>query len=158
MRKLALIFAGSAALFLAALHVAPAHAESMVVQSCGSLPQQYAPGATRLETVDRNGNLCTTLPGGGSGNPTNTPIAGSAQYNVAVTSSTALTVPAGATYAVVQPSASVNVTYDGTTPTASLGNTITALQTLALYGNATIVAAKFIQVTPGATITVSYFK
>lgn len=36
----------------------PAHADSLVVTTCGSLPQAYGAGSTRLETIDVNGNRC----------------------------------------------------------------------------------------------------
>ena len=39
--------------------IGSAHAESLVVQSCGTLPKAYAPGATRNDTVDINGQKCT---------------------------------------------------------------------------------------------------
>lgn len=49
----------------------PAQAQdAMVVQTCGTLPQNYAPGATRLVTVDTTGKLCGTGGGGGSGSVT----------------------------------------------------------------------------------------
>lgn len=35
-----------------------AKADSLVVETCGTLPKAYAPGATRLDTVDINGNKC----------------------------------------------------------------------------------------------------
>ena len=45
----------------------PAQAQdAMVVQTCGTLPQNYAPGATRLVTVDTTGKLCGTGGGGGT--------------------------------------------------------------------------------------------
>ena len=45
----------------------PAQAQdAMVVQTCGTLPQNYAPGATRLVTVDTTGKLCSTGGGGGT--------------------------------------------------------------------------------------------
>jgi hypothetical protein len=42
-----------------------AHGEALVVQSCGTNPQLYSSGATRYETVDINGNLCSTTTGPG---------------------------------------------------------------------------------------------
>jgi hypothetical protein len=52
--------------------------DALVVQTCGTLPLAYAPGATRLLTVDTTGKLCGTG-GGGAGNPggSNTQV----QYN-----------------------------------------------------------------------------
>ena len=46
------------ALFLLLPLVIPAKADSLVVQTCGTLPLAYAPGATRYDTVDINGNKC----------------------------------------------------------------------------------------------------
>ena len=42
--------------------IGAAHAESLVVQSCGTLPNTYAPGSTRIDTVDVNGNKCNAAP------------------------------------------------------------------------------------------------
>lgn len=54
---------------LAFLFCGAAHAQdALVVQTCGTLPLAYAPGATRLLTVDTTGKLCGTG-GGGAGNP-----------------------------------------------------------------------------------------
>jgi hypothetical protein len=36
----------------------PVAAQSLVVQTCGTLPLAYAPGAARKDTVDVNGNKC----------------------------------------------------------------------------------------------------
>lgn len=46
------------ALFLLLPLAVPAKADSLVVQTCGTLPLAYAPGASRLDTVDINGNKC----------------------------------------------------------------------------------------------------
>jgi hypothetical protein len=46
------------ALFLLLPFAVPAKADSLVVQTCGTLPLAYAPGATRFDTVDINGNKC----------------------------------------------------------------------------------------------------
>lgn len=51
MRRLVLLFA----LLIMAF---PAAADSLVVQTCGTLPLAYAPGATRNDTVDVNGLKC----------------------------------------------------------------------------------------------------
>lgn len=40
--------------------------DALVVQTCGTLRQQYAPGATRQQTVDINGNTCTDTGGSGT--------------------------------------------------------------------------------------------
>lgn len=66
------------ALFLS-LFVLDAHAQdAMVVQTCGTLPQTYAVGSTRIPTVDVNGKLCLSSSGGG-GTPGGT--SGQVQYN-----------------------------------------------------------------------------
>ena len=44
--------------------VALARADAMVVQTCGTLPQAYAAGGTRLETIDVNGVRCVSGPAG----------------------------------------------------------------------------------------------
>lgn len=64
---------------LGALLCGSAHAQdALVVATCGTLPLAYAPGATRLLTVNQNGQLCGTG-GGGAGTPggSNTQV----QYN-----------------------------------------------------------------------------
>jgi hypothetical protein len=44
-----------------ALWAAPAKAQdALVVQTCGTLPLAYSPGATRLVTVDTTGKLCSS--------------------------------------------------------------------------------------------------
>ncbi len=48
--------------------LSPAHADSLVVQTCGTLPLAYAPGSTRLDTVDVNGVKCAG--GGTAASPT----------------------------------------------------------------------------------------
>lgn len=59
------------ALFLLGLGlcVAPASADALVVTTCGTLPQAYSAGGTRLETVDVNGNTCTTPSAAASSTP-----------------------------------------------------------------------------------------
>jgi hypothetical protein len=48
------------------LPAAPTSADSLVVQTCGTLPLAYQAGATRLDTVDVNGNKCTNAGSGGA--------------------------------------------------------------------------------------------
>lgn len=70
------------ALFLLLPFAVPAKADSLVVQTCGTLPLAYAPGATRLDTVDVNGNKCTNATGGGGSGAVFGPTAvGSAAAN-----------------------------------------------------------------------------
>ena len=79
------------------------------------------------------------------------------QHGLAITSATSLTVPAGATYAVVQASGgSVKYTTDGTTaPTSSIGMTLAAGAAVALAGAAAI--ANFKAISPTATLDVEYY-
>lgn len=49
------------ALLLTMVCAGAAQADSLVVATCGTLPQAYSPGATRLDTVDINGNLCANV-------------------------------------------------------------------------------------------------
>lgn len=53
-----------------------AHADSLVVQVCGTLPLAYKPGSTRLDTVDINGNKCMSGSGGGGGTTNITQVGG----------------------------------------------------------------------------------
>lgn len=80
------------------------------------------------------------------------------QYNLGITSSTALTAPAGATYAVVTAeTANVRYTLDGvTTPTASVGIILAAGASIGLYGADPIAKFRAIQAAAGATIGVNY--
>lgn len=80
------------------------------------------------------------------------------QHNLAITSSTALTPPTGATYAVVQAKvATVSYTLDGTTaPTSSVGDTLAVGASLPLYGPAMIAAFRAISAT--GTLDVEYAK
>ncbi len=47
--------------------IGPALADSLVVQTCGTLPLAYKPGTSRFDTVDVNGVKCTSAGGGGGG-------------------------------------------------------------------------------------------
>jgi hypothetical protein len=76
-----------------------------------------------------------------SGGTSYSPIASSAQYGLTIATAKTLTVPSGATFATVQAvGQTVSYTTDGTTPTASTGQTLTAGQYLYLQSNASIVA------------------
>lgn len=70
---------------------------------------------------------------------------------------TALTVPAGSTYAVVQNNGSQPVRYrdDGTDPTTTVGMRIPAGNTLTYDGN--LAAIKFIREAAGVTLDVTYY-
>lgn len=85
------------------------------------------------------------------------PIAGSGQHNLTTASSTALTVPNGAVYAIVQAAAAaVKYTTDGSAPTVTVGMTLASGSALALNGYASIVA--FRAISSGATLDVEYFQ
>lgn len=79
------------------------------------------------------------------------------QHNLVVSTATGLTIPAGATYAIVQAAgASVKYTTDGTTPTASVGMTLPSGAALALSGAS--VLANFRAISSAGTLDVEYFK
>jgi hypothetical protein len=72
---------------LAAFALRSAQADSLVVTTCGTLPLAYAAGATRLETIDVNGNRCGT-----SAPPVSLPLpAGASTSALQTTGNTALT-------------------------------------------------------------------
>lgn len=82
------------------------------------------------------------------------------QTAVSITSSTALTIPSGATYAVVCVEGN-NARYstDGTTtPTATVGMVLLQNQCVSLSGATTLARFLAIQVAATATLDVSYFK
>jgi hypothetical protein len=82
------------------------------------------------------------------------------QVGLTVATSTALTIPAGATYAVVCVRAqNVDYTTDGTTvPTASVGMQLLVNQCLALSGATVLSNFRAIQQAATATLDVSYFR
>jgi len=156
---------GAAVLFFF-LSLACAQADSLVVQTCGTLPLAYAPGATRNDTVDVNGNKCVDVvigggsaPGAGSQPYNYTPLS-PGQYGLAVTSSTGLTIPTGALQAQVCASGNnVNYTWDGTTtPTASVGQPLLQNQCIQFSGATLLANLKFIQTASTATLNVGYTK
>ena len=53
-------------IFASLLPVGFTSADSLVVQTCGTLPLAYQAGATRLDTVDVNGNKCTNAGSAGA--------------------------------------------------------------------------------------------
>lgn len=78
------------------------------------------------------------------------------QQITSLSSATALTVPAGAAYAIVQAETqAVRWRADGTSPTASVGMTIPAGGELQL--EAALSTIKFIEVTTSAKLNVHYF-
>jgi hypothetical protein len=95
----------------------------------------------------------TAIIGGGG-----TPL-GYQQISAAtLATATALTVPTGATVAVVQPdTAAVRWRDDGTAPTGAIGMQILAGATVA-FGGASLTAVKFILTTGGSPVlNVSYY-
>ena len=88
-----------------------------------------------------------------------TPL-GPSQNNLAITSATALTIPAGATYATVcVEGTGARWTWDGTTtPTSSVGSVLVGSQCLAFAGALILANLKFIQTSATATLDVEYAK
>ncbi len=85
------------------------------------------------------------------------PITGSAQYAVAITSLQTLTVPAGAVIAeICVETATARYTTTGTVPTSTVGIPITAGGCFQLSGLVALQAFKIIG--SGATMDVEYFK
>lgn len=79
------------------------------------------------------------------------------QYGLTVVSSTSLTVPTGATVAIITVEGqSVRYRDDGTAPTASTGMLLAAGTTLIYTG--TLASLEFIQTTATATIDVAYYR
>jgi len=116
-----------------------------------------APSGINCQAV----NALNPLPVAGStGAPyAYTPLTPS-QNGLGVASATALTIPTGATYAVVcSETQGVRWTWDGTTtPTASVGTPLAAGQCAAFSGAGVLANLKFIQQTATATIDVEYAK
>ena len=79
------------------------------------------------------------------------------QQITSVSASTALTIPAGANVALIQAEAqAVRWRDDGTAPTASVGMSLAADETLPYTGN--LSAIRFIEQTAGAKLNVSYYR
>jgi hypothetical protein len=140
-------------------HAQPAP-NAFVVVSCPP-SAGYTAGQTRFITVDLNGNLCAT----GSFTATQgtyTPLS-PMQSGLTVASSTALTIPATANYAVVCAyGQAVNYTTDGTTtPTTTasgVGMQLAVGSCVPLVGATVIANFRAIQQSATATLSVSYFK
>ena len=85
------------------------------------------------------------------------PLTGTGQYNVAPVASTALTVPASATYGVMcATTASVNYTYSGTTPTSTVGLTLSAGVCMNITSH--LLLTSFLGISATGTFSVEYFK
>lgn len=79
------------------------------------------------------------------------------QQITVLTTSTALTVPSGATSALIQPEAqAVHWRDDGVAPTASIGMRLAALSTLTYNGD--LAAFRVIQDVAGGILNVTYYK
>lgn len=88
----------------------------------------------------------------------NTPVPPS-QMGLGIVASTALTVPATATWALISvEGAPVRWRDDGTAPTATVGNLLNIGDHLTLNGAAELAAVRFIQQSATATLDVSYYK
>jgi hypothetical protein len=96
----------------------------------------------------------------GSGPYAFTPLTPGQYTPVSDSASTALTVPTGATYAVVCAEvANHRYTWDGTTtPTASVGTQLLQNQCIPFSGALVLAAVRIITQTAGGTFTVSYGK
>ena len=78
------------------------------------------------------------------------------QQITSLSSSTALTVPAGATLALIVPETqTVRWRDDGTAPTASVGMPVAALSSMSYDGDLSKI--RFIAATAGAVLNVSYY-
>jgi hypothetical protein len=147
-----------------ALLIAPARAQqgsALVVTSCGTIPTPFVAGSLRYLTVDVNGNICGGGGGGGGTVPWQpAPMAGGAQYGLAVSGVTTLTVPSGAKCAsILSETANVRYTTSGTTPSASVGmGPIVPGTPLQFCGSATLAALKFFAVSGSPTLDVEYFQ
>jgi hypothetical protein len=139
----------------------PGAAASVFIGSNTTVAAIVAANSTTMRLT--RSNLPATLVSFGSSGiqvPYNYTPLSPMQVNVTLASATSLTIPAGATYAVVC-AANQNVTYsiDGTTtPTSSIGTTLASGQCVPLAGPAVIAAFKAIETISGATINVSYFR
>lgn len=102
--------------------------------------------------------MATTSGGGGGGGGGGTSVPLGYQQIVGLVAATALTVPAGATYAViVTESQSVRWRDDGVDPTAAVGEPLLTGQSL-IYNGTPMTAIKFIQTAATATLNISYYR
>lgn len=86
-----------------------------------------------------------------------TPLGYQQIVSATLASATALTVPTGAQYAIIQNNGTTAVRYrdDGTDPTASIGQRLPNDKELFYEGN--LAALKFIYVTTGAILDIAYY-
>jgi opacity protein-like surface antigen len=152
MKRLAL----AAALFV--LSAFSAHAQQAVtVTICGS--ETLNVGQPYALSQDAQGRLCLGAGGGGGVTGSFTPLS-PMQSGLAITLATTLTIPSGATYAVVcAEGQNVRYSTDGTTtPTASVGMLLLQNQCISLSGPTVLSNFKAIQAAATATLDASYFK
>lgn len=149
-----------AAVFVLLGFVGSAFAQSSpVVVSGGCGTASYSSNPPYF-TIDSHGNLCINGAGGGGAGPYSfTPLT-PMQSGLAITSATALTVPSGATYAVIcAEGQNVRYSTDGTTtPTASVGMLLLQNQCVSFSGSLSLSKFRAIQAAATATLDVSYFK
>lgn len=139
---------------------------AVVVTACGTAPSSAWTTVGGIQPIvqDINGNMCMSAAGPGGAPATfvqggRTPVAG-AQYGLAVASSTALTVPATATIAMITvEGAAIRYTSDGaTTPTASVGMGPFPIGSSLTFNLVSLAGIRIIQTSASATIDVEYFK
>jgi hypothetical protein len=130
--------------------------QAIVVSACGTPPLTYHSGQPYPITQDTTGTLCSSTGGGGGssdvnivavgGNAVTTSVPVSAapisaiagtQENISIATATALTVPMGATLAIIQAQGTNNSSGvclywrdDGTNPTNAAGQALSAFATL----------------------------
>lgn len=113
---------------------------------------------TPLWVSAKNPLPVTSSGGGGGGAPYAATAVAGGQMGLAITTATALTVPATATFALIQVEGT-NVRWrdDGTNPTASVGFLMYAGSTPQIFSG-DLAAVKFIQTAATATINALYYK
>lgn len=155
-----------------------------VVAACGTPPNTYAANQNRPITQDTTGKLCDSGGGGGGGtsNVNITQVGGNAvtttipvsagsvtavagtQVGLSIATATALTVPAGAMLAIINAQGANNPSGiclywrdDGTNPTNSAGQALSALATLN-YKVAALPIKLIAASGATCTATISYFQ
>lgn len=126
----------------------------IVIQTCGSPPNQLQPGNPSPGYTDVNGNKCS------SSKTTYTPMPNSLQTITVSGTAQGLTVPTGATGATLSVTTG-NVLYrdDGTAPTATVGTTLYSGTSPYWYtGNLSAIQFILPSGVGSATITVGFYK
>lgn len=149
------------AVFLGWLSVTPAQAQvtgtSKVLLSCGT--GSYGVGSNQYPTMDTTGAACGNGTGGGGSSAPYAATPLGFQQITSLSSSTALTIPTGATFATVTVEAQgIRYRDDGTAPTGTVGMPLAAGQSQTFSGAAELAALRFILQTSGAILDVSYYK